>query len=65
VDAHIPVERVHETADFFTRRGAQVNMRIYPGMGNLIVADEFAAARAVLDALIGGAVAPASRQTPQ
>jgi predicted esterase len=65
VDAHIPLERVDETADVFTRMGAQVTRRVYPGMGHLIVADEIAAARAVLDALIGGAVAPASRQTPQ
>ena len=48
VDAHIPVERVHESADVFRRMGATVDARIYPGMGHLVNADEIAAVRALL-----------------
>jgi predicted esterase len=48
VDAHIPVERVRESAGVFTRMGAAVDERIYPGMGHTVNADEIAAARAWL-----------------
>ena len=48
VDAHIPVERVHESADVYRRMGATVDARIYPGMGHTINEDEIAAARALL-----------------
>jgi len=48
VDAHIPVERVHETADVFRGLGANVDERIYPGMGHTVNADELAAVRAVV-----------------
>jgi predicted esterase len=50
VDSHIPVERVHETADVFTRLGAAVDTRIYPGMGHIVNEDEVAAVRAILGA---------------
>jgi predicted esterase len=50
VDAHIPVERVHETADVCRRMGAAVDERIYPGMGHVVNADEVAAVRAALAA---------------
>lgn len=36
VDPHIPVERVHESADVFTRMGAAVTKKIYPHMGHTI-----------------------------
>ena len=65
VDAHIPKARVDETADVFSRMGAQVTKRIYPGMGHLIVADELAAARAILDGLAGEPVADLPDETPQ
>ena len=48
VDAHIPVERVHESADVFRRMGAAVDARIYPGMGHTVNADEIAAIRAAI-----------------
>jgi predicted esterase len=51
VDAHIPVERVHETADVFRGLGANVDERIYPGMGHTVNADEIAAVRALVRAL--------------
>ncbi len=39
-DPHIPIERVEETARFFTNAGASVDKRIYPGMGHTINQDE-------------------------
>ena len=50
VDAHIPLARVHETADVFRRMGAAVDERIYPGMGHTVIEDELAAVRALLGA---------------
>lgn len=49
IDPHIPVERVHESADVFRRLGASVDERIYPGMGHTVNADEL---KAVKDLLI-------------
>ena len=51
VDAHIPVDRVRESADVFARLGAAVDARIYPGMGHTVNDDELQAARAVLQAM--------------
>ena len=48
VDNHIPLERVHETADVFRRMGARVDARIYPRMGHTINEDELEAVRALL-----------------
>jgi len=48
VDQHIPVERVHESADVFARMGARVDKRIYPGMAHTIVAAEIEAVDALL-----------------
>ncbi|HJR60651.1 MAG TPA: dienelactone hydrolase family protein [Vicinamibacterales bacterium] len=50
IDPHIPVERVHETADVFTRMGAVVDVRIYPRMGHTVNADEVRAVTALLNA---------------
>ncbi len=49
VDAHVPASRVLESADVFTRMGADVTRRIYPGMGHLINEDEIAFAQLLLD----------------
>ena len=43
IDPHIPVERVHESADVFTRMGATVNKQIYPQMGHTINEAEISA----------------------
>lgn len=51
VDAHVPLDRIQETADVFGRLGGAVTTRIYPGMGHTIVADEIAAASDILRAL--------------
>jgi phospholipase/carboxylesterase len=40
IDSHIPLARVHESRDVFTRMGAAVTERIYPGMGHTVNADE-------------------------
>jgi phospholipase/carboxylesterase len=48
VDAHIPVERVHESAEVFRRMGANVDERIYPRMGHTVNRDELAAVEAML-----------------
>ena len=51
VDPHIPVARVHETRDLFTRLGAEVDERIYPGLPHTVNDDELAAVRALLERL--------------
>ena len=43
VDSHIPIDRVHESADVFRRMGAAVDERIYPGMGHTVNQDEITA----------------------
>ncbi|HET7217488.1 MAG TPA: dienelactone hydrolase family protein [Vicinamibacterales bacterium] len=49
VDSHIPLERVHETADVLRRLGASVDERIYPGMGHTVNLDEIKAVRKLLN----------------
>lgn len=48
VDPHIPLERVHETADVFRRLDAIVDERIYPRMPHTIIDDEILAVRGLL-----------------
>lgn len=55
LDPHIPLERVKETAAVFTRMGAGVSERIYPGRSHGINDDEIAHVRAGLAALTGPA----------
>lgn len=49
VDHHVPKTRVDETAAVFRRMGAQVDERIYPGMGHIVNDDEIAAAQQIFD----------------
>lgn len=51
VDAHIPVERVHETAKALRALGGDVEARIYPGMGHTVNRDEVDAVRSILQSL--------------
>lgn len=51
VDAHVPKTRVDESAELFSRMGAEVTRRMYPGMGHLVNDDEIARAREMLEAL--------------
>lgn len=48
VDAHIPEVCVRDTAEVLSRIGANVDMRIYPGMGHSINDDEILAVRRLL-----------------
>lgn len=50
-DAHIPEERVHQSAAAFERMGATVTTRIFPGMGHLVNDEEIAFARDLLATL--------------
>jgi predicted esterase len=52
VDGHVPKARVDESADVFTRMGAVVTERIYPGMGHLVNDDEVTFGRALMDGLL-------------
>jgi predicted esterase len=49
VDAHIPLERVRESASVFRALGADVDERIYPGMGHAVSDDEIGAVRRLLE----------------
>ncbi len=51
VDAHVPRSRVDESARVLAGMGANVEKRIYPGMGHLINEDEIAFARSVVEAV--------------
>jgi predicted esterase len=51
IDPHVPVERVHESAELFSRMGAVVDVRIYPRMGHTVNADEVRAVHALLASL--------------
>lgn len=52
VDPHIPLERVHETAEVLRRMGAQVDEQIYAGMPHTINRDEVQRVQAILDAIV-------------
>ncbi|WP_435124684.1 alpha/beta hydrolase [Halobaculum sp. D14] len=51
VDPHIPLERVHETRDVLDDLGADVDERIYEGMGHTVNRDELGAAKGVVTSL--------------
>lgn len=51
-DPHIPVQRVHESADVLTSLGGRVETRIYPGMGHTVNEDEIERVRALVDGVL-------------
>lgn len=51
VDSHIPVDRVHESADVLERLGGTVTRKIYPGFGHAVNQDEIDHVREILLAL--------------
>jgi phospholipase/carboxylesterase len=51
VDPHIRKDRVVEAADVFTRMGAQVTLRLYPGMGHTVSQDEIESVREIVEAI--------------
>ena len=54
-DPHIPVSRVHESARVLEGMGAEVDARIYPGMGHTVNQDELERVRALMDRVLAGA----------
>lgn len=48
VDPHIPLDRVHESAEVCRTLGATVDERIYRGMGHTVNSDEILAVRTLL-----------------
>ena len=48
VDPHIPLARVERTAEVLGALGADVDLRVYPGFGHSVNADEVEAVRALL-----------------
>jgi predicted esterase len=53
VDPHIPAPRVVETATVLRRLGAEVTMRLYPGLGHTINEDEIEAVRRMMRDVAG------------
>lgn len=51
VDFHIPKERVERTAEVFAALGAEVTVRLYPGIGHLVNEDELLVTREILGAI--------------
>jgi phospholipase/carboxylesterase len=54
-DPHIPVERVHETRDVLDGMGADVEERIYEGMGHGVNQDEMEYVRNLVEGVASGA----------
>lgn len=53
VDFHVPAERVRESAALLERMGADVTLRLYPGMGHTINGAELAQVRTMLAGVSG------------
>jgi predicted esterase len=53
VDPHIPKERVIEAGRVFEGMGADVTLRLYPGMGHTSNADEIEAVRSIVKGVAG------------
>lgn len=53
IDFHIPVDRVHESADVLARMGADVTKRIYPNFGHAVNQDEIDHVQKMLEQLTG------------
>ncbi|TVQ02946.1 MAG: phospholipase [Balneolaceae bacterium] len=54
IDAHIPVERVHDSAAVMEKLGASVLKKIYPGMGHTVNEDEISEAKKIIDRVLSG-----------
>lgn len=52
VDAHVPRERVDESATVFEHMGADVTKRIYPGMGHTVNAEEIRLTQQLMDVVL-------------
>ncbi len=56
VDSHIPAARVLESEAVFTKLGASVTRKLYPGMGHLVNKDEIEHVQRVMDQVLAGAL---------
>ncbi|MGD9739158.1 MAG: alpha/beta hydrolase [Bauldia sp.] len=54
-DAHIPAERVRQTAAVMEALSAEVTLRLYPGQDHRINDDEIRAAQVILDGVVAAA----------
>jgi predicted esterase len=54
VDPHIPLERFEVTGSVLAAMGADVDIRVYPGMSHTINVDELEAAKALISSVISG-----------
>lgn len=54
VDPHIPLSRVEEGAGVFEQLGAELDKRIYPGMGHTVNDDELNSIRSIISKLNPG-----------
>jgi phospholipase/carboxylesterase len=54
VDFHIPLIRVHQSAEVLRRLGGEVTERIYPGMGHTVNDDELEFVRGLMRSLAQG-----------
>lgn len=52
IDAHIPKERVNESAEVFEQLDAKVVKKLYPGMGHLVNEDEIQHIQQLIDSSI-------------
>jgi phospholipase/carboxylesterase len=57
VDSHIPLTRVHESADVLGTLGGDVTKKIYPGMGHTVIQNEIAH----IETILRGVGQPADR----
>jgi predicted esterase len=51
VDFHIPKERVEHSAEVLKNLGANVTMRLYPGMGHTVNPDEIETVKKIMEGL--------------
>ena len=51
VDFHIPKERVQESGEVLRALGAEVDLRLYPGMGHTVNEEEIECVQRMMDAL--------------
>jgi len=55
VDGHIPASRVIDSADVLRRLGAEVTMKLYPGMGHMVNDDEISHVRSIMQGVLAAA----------
>jgi phospholipase/carboxylesterase len=55
VDSHIPAHRVRESARVLQELGAEVTIKLYPGMDHIVNEDEVQTVREMMAAVISGA----------